>query len=170
MHLPWPGCRVAVHSTPDILPLVYRVEWRKGRRTRYRDTIHPLQRTYARRYSTAGRREDRSVELQGSSYSQADVWGNPFQVTERFDENGRRSFGVYSYGRDGVSSTEGNDLDDINSWTENPVAYYQTEAKRESLIYWLSCTFALVGIIYAVLYVLLRTSNQQNRALNTKPR
>jgi hypothetical protein len=35
--------------------------------------------------------------------------------------------GIYSTGRDGISQTQGNDPDDLNSWDERPGAYYRAE-------------------------------------------
>lgn len=108
-------------------------------------------------------------ELQGSSHSQTDAWGNPYQVTERFHENGQRYFGIYSFGQDGVSFTGGDDADDINSWSENPIAHYQGEAKLESLIYRLKCTIPWAGIFYAVMFALLRARSKQNHAMHSEP-
>src|SRR5690606_35704376 len=49
---------------------------------------------------------------------QRDGWGRPFQFERRDGKlSGKiEAIGVYSLGEDGVSRTEGNDLDDINSW------------------------------------------------------
>ncbi len=105
-------------------------------------------------------------ELQGTSVALLDPWGNPFQVVERSSHNGRRQFAVYSLGRDGMSQTNGNDPDDINSWSEDPVAYYQREAQAESQLYRLRCTIPLVCCLYAPMFYLLRTKTKQNNPMN----
>lgn len=98
--------------------------------------------------------------LHGSPPMQADPWGKPLQVVERLDDDGRKRFAAYSFGRDGISDTDGNDPDDINSWSDNPVAYYQREAKRDSQIYRLQRAIPLGCILYAPMFFLLRTKKK----------
>ncbi len=96
-------------------------------------------------------------DLQGSPPMEVDPWGKPLQVVERLDDDGRKRFAVYSFGFDGISKTDGNDPDDINSWSDDPVAYYIREAKRDAQIYLLQCTIPLGCILYAPMFFLLRT-------------
>jgi hypothetical protein len=54
--------------------------------------------------------------------------GNYKCVRNRTLENGTVvPMGIFSMGRDGVSRTEGNDPDDLNSWDAPPGAYYVAE-------------------------------------------
>jgi len=48
-----------------------------------------------------------------------DAWGRPFNVTIPGIHN-TNSTDVYSLGKDGISTSNGNDLDDINNWEKNP--------------------------------------------------
>ena len=96
------------------------------------------------------------LELQRSSQTESDPWGNPFRVVERRG-NGNRRFAVYSSGRDGMSKTNGNDPDDINSWSDEPVVFYQREAQRDSQMYRFRCTVPWGCILYVPMFFLLRT-------------
>jgi hypothetical protein len=96
-------------------------------------------------------------EIPRFSTPKNDPWGNPFQVGDRLDENGERQFVVYSFGRDGLSNTNGNDPDDINSWSDDPVAHYQREARRESQVDRMSFAVPLMFILYIPMLLLLRT-------------
>jgi hypothetical protein len=51
-----------------------------------------------------------------------DPWGNPYQVV--FNTGSLPAARIYSLGPDGISMTEGNDPDDINSWrpVDTPLA------------------------------------------------
>jgi general secretion pathway protein G len=62
-------------------------------------------------------------------------------------------FGIYSTGADGMTSSGGNDLDDINSWDANKpwIAYYQGKRLRQ----WI-CTFvATIPVIGTALWLLI---------------
>jgi type II secretion system protein G len=53
----------------------------------------------------------------------SDPWGNPyFYVASPSSGEG---FGLYSMGRDGVSSSKGNDPDDWNTWSEEHQEEYR---------------------------------------------
>ncbi|MGC4005925.1 MAG: hypothetical protein QM811_23520 [Pirellulales bacterium] len=58
---------------------------------------------------------------------ETDGWQHSFQVVENVvDEHGTtRKFGIYSYGRDGISTTQGNDDDDISTWRDLRQSPYQ---------------------------------------------
>lgn len=96
-------------------------------------------------------------EFQMASPPENDPWGNPLQAVERIDDAGTRRIAVFSLGRDGASATNGEDPDDINSWADDPVAYYQREAQHESRMHHLSCTIPLACVLYAPMCFLLRT-------------
>lgn len=52
-----------------------------------------------------------------------DPWGHPY--TYRCPgRNNRMTFDIYSMGRDGKSSSDGNDKDDINNWDADSGDYY----------------------------------------------
>jgi hypothetical protein len=69
---------------------------------------------------------DDSVEL--------DPWGNPYHCGRDMElVDGRViPIGIYSLGEDGLSQTQGNDSDDINSWDENAGAYYRTKIRESN--------------------------------------
>lgn len=52
-----------------------------------------------------------------------DSWGNPYQTQAR--KSVKSIAMLYSTGRDGLTQTDGNDLDDIRSWDENPASWYR---------------------------------------------
>ena len=99
-------------------------------------------------------------QLQGSYQVESDPWGRPLKIVERLDGNGNRRFAVFSFGRDGMSRTDGNDPDDINSWSDDPVVNYRREALRDSQMYRLCCTIPWGCIIYAPMFFLLRTKKK----------
>jgi type II secretion system protein G len=59
-----------------------------------------------------------------------DAWGNVYAYV--LDANLPGGFGIYSCGRDGVISSNGNDLDDLNTWNRaRPwAAYYAKQMRR----------------------------------------
>ena len=58
-----------------------------------------------------------------------DGWGRPMQY--RLSPPGN-SFGVYSFGEDGLSSSQGEDRDDINSWALNETNRYFVMGARDN--------------------------------------
>ncbi|MGC4015345.1 MAG: type II secretion system protein GspG [Luteolibacter sp.] len=50
-----------------------------------------------------------------------DPWKNPYCYVEGsgFTRSGGYGYGLYSMGRDGKSATQGNDPDDINTWSDS---------------------------------------------------
>jgi hypothetical protein len=58
-----------------------------------------------------------------------DPWGSPYKcVRNRTLDNGTVvPMGIFSMGRDGVSRSEGNDPDDLNSWDARSGDYYRLE-------------------------------------------
>ena len=55
-----------------------------------------------------------------------DPWGHPYRVVAVAGEGPDR-FGFYSMGRDGISNSDGDDPDDVNSWSEANTLYYERE-------------------------------------------
>ncbi|WP_147871953.1 type II secretion system protein GspG [Stieleria maiorica] len=86
-----------------------------------------------------------------------DPWGNEFQVALRQDADGNRTYGVYSLGRDGESASGGNDPDDINSWSLDPVAFYIPELVQELKLSRALWAIPWLLIVYPLMFILLRT-------------
>jgi hypothetical protein len=61
-----------------------------------------------------------------------DAWGNPFRYAGFIPPTQAL---VYSCGQDGVSLTDGNDPDDLNSWGQHG-QYYSKRALRRELLKW----------------------------------
>ena len=88
---------------------------------------------------------------------ESDPWGNPLQAVERSDVSGKmRVFAVFSFGRDGTSATNGDDPDDINSWSDDPVAYYRRETQKYRLL----CVIPWAIILCVPTWFLLRTRRE----------
>lgn len=66
-----------------------------------------------------------------SAMSRYDFWDNKYYAIEKLDEDNVLRFHFYSNGRDGVSASHGNDLDDINSWTAVPYEFYLSEIRAD---------------------------------------
>jgi hypothetical protein len=62
-----------------------------------------------------------------------DGWGNAYVYV--LDANLPGGFGIYSCGRDGVTSSNGNDLDDLNTWNyARPwAAYYEKQMRSDEI-------------------------------------
>ncbi len=87
-----------------------------------------------------------------------DPWKRPYRcVRNRTLADGTLvDLGVYSMGKDGVSNSEGNDPDDLNSWNEQQGGYYYEEIKNTRF-----AAAAIIGLLltpftYALLYALIR--------------
>lgn len=68
--------------------------------------------------------------------AQRDPWGNPYKFVRDVPIPGVQiePVGVYSMGRDGVSTTNGDDPDDLNTWDEDCHVWYQRDiALRASM-------------------------------------
>lgn len=73
----------------------------------------------------------------GDVFFPLDQWGNPYRcVFGKFRRPGidrLYTIGIYSMGEDGISLSNGNDPDDINSWSDWPgYFYYQRFAEEEA--------------------------------------
>ena len=76
-----------------------------------------------------------------------DPWGNPYRCVER-SADGKDRLGVYSLGRDGISESNGNDMDDLNSWSDDSFRWYQNDINRRERI----DIAVQAGVITALLY------------------
>ena len=67
-----------------------------------------------------------------------DVWGRPYRVVRNLtlDDGMKVELGVYSTGEDGISRSNGNAPDDINTWSESWRDYYlaRTKARERSAL------------------------------------
>jgi hypothetical protein len=81
-----------------------------------------------------------------------DPWENLYRCI-RFvhsDDGEARTLGVYSMGRDGVSETDGNDTDDLNSWNSESHQWYIHDIKTQRLREGLTKAVLLTPIVYFV--------------------
>ena len=63
-----------------------------------------------------------------------DSWGNGYHLTTRLPKDGETlEFHFYSTGRDGISVSDGDDPDDINSWREHEL--YRSEIRRAAYLW-----------------------------------
>ncbi len=101
--------------------------------------------------------------LQNYFYEPTDGWGNAFvcvalvegNVPDPSIEKSSRD-GFYSRGEDGVSKSNGNDPDDLNSWNSTTEYYQQLTSKRHQehlriqALWRTPWTFSFVLILWAV--------------------
>ena len=78
-----------------------------------------------------------------TDHRRLDPWGNPYRCVLRKEINPQQPFGFYSAGSDGVSQSDGNDADDLNSWDPNCRRFYlrRIEDNRRTM-------YAVVGFIF----------------------
>lgn len=78
--------------------------------------------------------------------AESDGWSRPFHcVRNQVSADGRViKVGVYSFGEDGHSASEGNDPDDLNSWGPDSGNFYRSRANLRTLwaVIFLSLLFA----------------------------
>lgn len=88
-----------------------------------------------------------------------DAWGN--KLVYVLNADWPEGFGIYSCGQDGVTSSNGNDRDDLNTWnTQAPWNDYhriQTE-RREAVSS--AVSLVIILLIIAAVFVLLWKSSQ----------
>lgn len=85
----------------------------------------------------------------------ADPWGNPYRLVEmdKSTDGLTSTVHAYSLGRDGYTQTEGNDLDDINSWNYDRSRFYLAEIAFDYRRTTLMRTVWLTPLIYLVILV-----------------
>ena len=83
-----------------------------------------------------------------------DGWGHDFVYV--LDPNLPRGFGIYSCGLDGVTVSNGNDRDDLNTWNVRSPwrAYYQAHADRKAMMS-RAASLAIVLLIVAAAVLIL---------------
>ena len=107
-----------------------------------------------------------------------DSWGNPFQIVQLDMPNDEFTHNVhaYSFGEDGISKTNGNDPDDINSWNYCRTRYYgqriQSYFRKRDLLrtLWLTpivfCTILLANrLLISMIARYLRTKHDKHPKL-----
>jgi len=79
-----------------------------------------------------------------------DPWKNPYRCIQFVHtyHGEPRTLGVYSMGRDGVSKTDGNDTDDLNSWNSESIQWYIDDWKTRRLWEDLMKAALLTPIVY----------------------
>ena len=89
-----------------------------------------------------------------------DSWGHEFNYV--VDANLIAGFGIYSCGLDGVTSSGGNDQNDINTWnTQRPWANYYTDRTRRRSLVW-----PIVAVV--CVFLMLTAAVRLGRAEATK--
>ncbi len=73
-----------------------------------------------------------------NDYLDGDFWGNPYRCVLREstvpDDPANSAVArlhFYSCGQDGISRSDGNDEDDINSWDDHSQPFYTAESRRQ---------------------------------------
>jgi hypothetical protein len=80
------------------------------------------------------------------SITRSDPWGHPYRYTEVTNGASRlRDFRIHSMGEDGQSASGGNDPDDINSWDNHHLNYYNRNRLWQYLI-----TFIVIQLMFGV--------------------
>jgi type II secretion system protein G len=92
-----------------------------------------------------------------------DGWNNAFVYL--VDPGLAEGFGIYSCGRDGVSSSHGNDRDDLNTWSRRRAwfSYYEHWAYRMDMQDG-TIGLGLVLLVAAAIMALCKTWKSQNRS------
>lgn len=77
-----------------------------------------------------------------------DAWGNAYVYV--LDANLPAGFGIYSCGQDGMTFSNGNDLDDVNTWNHaKPWAAYYAKQRRIDQIRRLATPLAVTLLVVA---------------------
>ncbi len=78
------------------------------------------------RWATGRLTKEESEQPGFEMLATGDNWGHPYQfVPKKPSDKGEASVGVYSLGADGISRSNGNDPDDICSWSDHYWAHYR---------------------------------------------
>lgn len=79
-----------------------------------------------------------------------DAWGNPYYCRRNvvMSDGTLVPVGVYSTGRDGVTQSDGNDTDDINSWDPQSAAWYGRQARLSITVYRVIVGLFLMPLVY----------------------
>jgi type II secretion system protein G len=92
-----------------------------------------------------------------------DDWGTNFSYV--LDSNLPQGFGVYSCGRDGITVSNGNDTDDINTWnTQAPWrACYEAQTMRREKIESIASVAIVLLILAAVVPILTKGFRREQK-------
>ena len=88
----------------------------------------------------------------------SDPWGNQYQIIERDQislPNSDATFHAFSFGLDGISKSNGDDPDDINSWGYDRSRYYGAMIRDQELRSNLWRTVWVTPILYLMLLFLV---------------
>lgn len=88
-----------------------------------------------------------------------DPWGNPYRLVERNEhaDGFKSTVHAYSLGQDGETQTDGNDLDDINSWNYDRQRYYGAQIALDDRKTYLIRTLWLTPLVYLAMVCGYRT-------------
>lgn len=88
-----------------------------------------------------------------------DPWGNPYQIIEmsHSSDGFKTTVHAYSLGQDGKTQTNGNDLDDINSWNYERQRFYGAKIAMDDRKSLLIQTLWLTPILYLAMALGYRT-------------
>ena len=115
---------------------------------------------------TAADCQNSFVELMATRPPTFDVWGNPYRFVRREqNEDPDSEYGIYSVGIDGESGSNGNDPDDLNSWSLDASHYWQRYRNRRAKI---ALVVSLIGalVIYVVPLFLFWSSDASIRHMS----
>ena len=87
-----------------------------------------------------------------------DPWGNAYQIIELEYPKDEFSSNVhaYSFGEDGYSKTNGNDIDDINSWDYDYRKYYGAKIAQDNRRKFAQRTIWLTPLTYIAMLLLYK--------------
>lgn len=99
-----------------------------------------------------------------------DPWDKPFVYIDKPKND--CSFGIYSKGEDGISNTNGNDPDDLNTWTntDRPYQYYLSKINRRDLIVFIIrglFSGLFIFIIFLIFYRIFNRKGKNNNAASS---
>jgi hypothetical protein len=80
-----------------------------------------------------------------------DPWGNPYRCVSLNSNNSQLPFGFYSAGSNGISQTDGNDSDDLNSWNPTCRRCYEAGMEHNRRKIYAVVGFCLMPLTYAAI-------------------
>ncbi|WP_149499028.1 hypothetical protein [Roseiconus lacunae] len=96
-----------------------------------------------------------AIDLDGLN----DPWGNSYKLVMRQDaecDNPEFSVHLYSKGEDGISRTDGDDPDDLNTWSNDYGQFYWRRIQREQRLKHAAEATVCSPIVFAIMVVLTR--------------
>lgn len=93
--------------------------------------------------------QDPAIDVLGD-IPRHDPWGNAFQAIRDFKSaNGKTvKLGIYTLGRDGISKTNGNDPDDLNTWDDICYLWYSVDIGRRRRTICVVIGLVITPIVY----------------------